>query len=128
MSTMITTTVLKPHMGQTGFVHQVGAVVTVDEQRHRALVKKGYVENPDGEIAPAAREPRAGITNADFELRREQITGGTPTPKPEYEAMTNNQLKALAAERSIDLGDATKKADIIAALELSDEEGAKKAG
>lgn len=29
------------------------------------------------------------------------------------------QLKALAAERGVDLGDATKRADIIAALELA---------
>lgn len=31
------------------------------------------------------------------------------------------ELKVIAAERSVDLGDATKKADIIAALELAAE-------
>lgn len=37
------------------------------------------------------------------------------------EAMTVPQLKALAEARGIDLGDATKKADIIAAIELATE-------
>lgn len=35
--------------------------------------------------------------------------------------LTVEQLKALAAERKIDLGDATRKADIIAAIELAGE-------
>lgn len=35
--------------------------------------------------------------------------------------LTVEQLKSLATERSIDLGDATKKADIIAAIELAGE-------
>lgn len=38
--------------------------------------------------------------------------------------MTVPALKALAEERGVDLGDATKKADIIAALELAAEAAA----
>lgn len=38
-----------------------------------------------------------------------------------YSAMTVVELKALATDRSLDLGDAKKKDDIIAALELADE-------
>lgn len=37
------------------------------------------------------------------------------------EDLTVNELKALAEDEKIDLGDATKKADIIAAIELARE-------
>lgn len=39
-----------------------------------------------------------------------------------YGDMKVADLRALAAERNVDLGDATKKADIIAAIELHDEQ------
>lgn len=35
------------------------------------------------------------------------------------DSMTSNQLKAFATERGIDIGDATKKADIRAAIDLA---------
>jgi hypothetical protein len=127
MSKMITTTVLKPHMGPDGLIHQVGATIEVDEQRLRALAKKGYVPNSEGASSSEPRDSRAGMTNAVFEPRREKLASNEPPVKPDYQSMTNNRLKTLAAERSVDLGAATKKADIIAALEFSDEEGAKKA-
>lgn len=38
-----------------------------------------------------------------------------------YDAMTVPQLKELAAAREIDLGDAKKRDDIVATLELADE-------
>lgn len=40
---------------------------------------------------------------------------------PKLSDKTVDELKALAAEREIDLGDATKKADIIAAIESVDQ-------
>ncbi len=40
-------------------------------------------------------------------------------PADGLEAKTVAELRALAAEKNIDLGDATKKADIIAAIEAS---------
>lgn len=39
-----------------------------------------------------------------------------PTFEAELEAKTVNDLKALAAEKGVDLGEATKKADIVAVL------------
>jgi hypothetical protein len=51
-----------------------------------------------------------------------KMEGGAPANKAEYASMTVNDLKALAAKRGLDLGDATKKADIVAAFELADEE------
>lgn len=42
-------------------------------------------------------------------------------PESTLAQLTVEQLKALAAERKIDLGDATRKADIIAAIELAAE-------
>lgn len=38
-----------------------------------------------------------------------------------YDAKTVAELRKFAEERKIDLGDATRKADIIAAIELADE-------
>lgn len=46
---------------------------------------------------------------------------GSTAPKLELSAMTIEALKALAAQNDIDLGDATKKADIIAAIQLAEE-------
>lgn len=43
---------------------------------------------------------------------------------PALGKMSVSQLIDLAAERGIDLGDATKKADIIAAIELAQESAA----
>lgn len=60
----------------------------------------------------------------------EEVGDDVPTGMPEvdeptsYEGMTVKGLQALAEERSIDLGDATKKADIIAAIQLADEQPA----
>lgn len=54
------------------------------------------------------------------------VVGGTlpdeaakPAGPAGLEAMTIKELQALAAEKGIDLGDATKKADIIAAVEAA---------
>lgn len=48
--------------------------------------------------------------------------GGTASSTDDgYKGMTVPDLKALASQRDIDLGDATKKADIIAKLEEADE-------
>jgi hypothetical protein len=46
--------------------------------------------------------------------------GSAPSAEEGYKAMTVPELKALAEERAIDLGGATKKADIIAKLEEAD--------
>lgn len=46
--------------------------------------------------------------------------GSVPSIGEGYKGMTVGALKALAAERAVDLGDAAKKADIIAKLEEAD--------
>lgn len=57
----------------------------------------------------------------------EEVGNDVPTGMPDepeasgYEAKTVPELRALAEERGIDLGDATRKADIIAAIQLADE-------
>lgn len=48
----------------------------------------------------------------------EVVAAGDDSPLAK---LTVEQLKALAAERKIDLGDATRKADIIAAIEQAGE-------
>lgn len=48
-------------------------------------------------------------------------SGEALPPIEDYEAMKVADLKDLAAARGVDLGDASKKADIIAALELAAE-------
>lgn len=47
--------------------------------------------------------------------------GSAPSTASGYAAMTVPQLKAYAANAEIDLGEASKKADIIAAIELAEE-------
>ena len=52
----------------------------------------------------------------------EEVGAETPANddgKPDLGGMTINQLKAFAEERKIDLGDASKKDDIRAAIELA---------
>lgn len=61
-----------------------------------------------------------------FERHGYEVSG-TPAPTPEApegepsDKWTNDQLKAYAAEKEIDLGDASKKVDILAAIELAAE-------
>lgn len=50
--------------------------------------------------------------------------GAAPSQAEGLEALTVVKLKELAAEKNIDLGDATKKADIIAAIEAATPEPA----
>jgi hypothetical protein len=68
-----------------------GQPVEVSEAVAKDLAKRGLIE---GSAAPKKKAEPDGL-----------------------EAMTVDQLKAHAAEKGFDLGDATKKADIIAAIE-----------
>lgn len=54
----------------------------------------------------------------------EKKGGAHPPVGQGYDAMTVPQLKELAAAREIDLGDAKKRDDIVATLELADEAAA----
>lgn len=65
-----------------------------------------------GEWQDVADVPSPLLTNPMFE------TDGAPAPELSLFDMKVADLKALAAERGAELGDAVKKADIIAAIEL----------
>lgn len=85
----------------------------------------------DNQLAEASNTPPFGKSNPA------PLNKAEPAPKnksdsgpekhkgeaPDYQEMTVAKLKEIAIERCIDLGDATRKDDIIAAIELSDEQG-----
>lgn len=48
------------------------------------------------------------------------VEGEAPAPADPLAAMKVDELKAYAAEKGIDLGDATKKADILAAIRAAE--------
>lgn len=70
---------------------------------------------PKGEFVPVTTVQATKLAgNSHFQVR------GEPEAVP-LSDLTVPQLKALAEERGVDLTDVTKKADIIAALELAAE-------
>lgn len=70
------------------------------------------------ELEFAAKE--AGAIGGGNKKARDGEVG--QSENTELKAMTVEQLKALAAEKGYDLGDASKKDDIIAAIELASEQ------
>lgn len=91
----------------------------------QANVTKEFPGRPDNE--PLARAIKVGeIIGGDLAAVavREGWAVALPDEGPEpaddgLDAMTASQLKAFAAEHGIDLGDATKKADIRATIDLA---------
>lgn len=93
----------------------------------QAKVTKEFPGRPDNE--PLSRAIKAGeIIGGD--LAAVAVREGWADALPEegtaieqaddgLDGMTAGQLKAFAAERGIDLGDATKKADIRATIDLA---------
>lgn len=77
----------------------------------RGIVNKG------GETIWA--EPGETIEVADADKVPEDFEGDDHDEAPSLSKMTVDELKAFAEANSIDLGDATKKADIISAIELA---------
>lgn len=79
-------------------------------------------------ISGAVRYPVEGPIPVSDEEYDRLVEAGAIEPADELEAedpdedgleqLTNDELKALAAEEQIDLGSATKKADIIAAIRV----------
>lgn len=128
----IETTLLKPLDG-----HPIGATRTFSQTDYNTLVACGAVSN----VAAAVLKPIEGMSRAELEtaaievvrsemagasdddLRtmiqraRDKAADATPLDK-----MKVDDLKALAFKEEIDLGDATKKDDIIAAIELAREQ------
>lgn len=84
------------------------------------------------DLIPTIRVKRDGpkgyhiINASDFDpAKHEAYDAAADTDNVDLHKMKVEELKALAADRLVDLGDNTKKADIIAALELADEENAR---
>ncbi len=78
MSKMIETTVLKPHLAPNGVIVQRGETIIVDERRHKALVRKGYVPRPEGDPSEDEEEDQAEkgtLTNGSIKPRRTKIVG-----------------------------------------------------
>lgn len=81
--------------------------------RHKAHGVIANVDDETGERLLGGPWERADAESDDVEY---------PEGAPEEE-WTVKQLKAYAADRSIDLGDATKKADMVAAIAAAEESG-----
>lgn len=96
----------------------------------KATVTQEFAGRPDNE--PLSRIVKVGeiITGdlATVAVREKWATTDEPAEEtaapPDLDGMTVEELKAYAAEKGIDLGDATKKADIRASIDLA-LEGAK---
>jgi len=87
---------------------------------------KGQVFSPPPTLEQAERLIKAGCLPEGARQHAVDEPDDKPDDEPEADdgdlkKLTVDQLKGLAAERGVDLGDATKKADIIAALELAEE-------
>lgn len=130
----IETTLLKPLDGDP-----IGATRTFSQTDYNTLVACGAVSN----VAAAVLKPIEGMSRAELETAaievvRSEMAGASDddlrtmiqrardkaediaaTP---LDKMKVDELKALAAKEEIDLGDATKKDDIIAAIELAREQ------
>lgn len=95
MSDLIKTTVLKPHMGPDGVITNVGQKIEVDEQRYKALAKKGYVASDTAAAETPAAEAKDSLTNADFQPKRTPISGSVKSaPKPPAESKAKPKRKA----------------------------------
>lgn len=103
--------------GAAGLVHiEPGATRTVD-------VLEDYVERLTSLPFLASKAVDDPLDHDD-----DGEKGGAHPPVGEgYDGMTVAQLRELAAEREIDLGDAKKRDDIVAALQLADETAAEAA-
>lgn len=82
-----------------------------------AAGEDGVLMHSNG-VPVALRESGLPLTTGDANKENAMAAGMTKTGGG-LPDMTVAQLKDLAMERSIDLGDAIKKADIIAAIEAS---------
>ncbi|MGW8565661.1 Rho termination factor N-terminal domain-containing protein [Isoptericola sp. NPDC055881] len=69
----------------------------------------------------AGDEVPTGVTVGDH-LTDGPATDDSDEPKP-IDKMTVDELRAHAAEAGVDLGDATKKADIVAAITAAQDAG-----
>lgn len=93
----------------------------------KAKVVKAFPGRPDNEIRTRTIEEGEVISGdlAQVAVREEwaEVVEDDASPaagdQKTLDDMTVDELKAFAAEKEIDIGDATKKADIRAAIELA---------
>lgn len=99
---------------------KVGSIFAVSDSLGEELLKR----HP-GKFELAEKSEPAPNNKAEPTPQNKSEPGADKgkTSVTDYQALTVAKLKELATERGVDLGDATKKDDIIAALELSDEQG-----
>lgn len=76
-------------------------------------------------VGPAGRRIVNETDREMWERKGYKVVGSEPATETGEEGrelgdMTVAKLKALAEEKNIDLGDATKKADIVAAIEAAE--------
>jgi len=85
---------------------------------HEALTRTIEVgETVEGDLAAVAVREKWAEEIEEIEALPEDEDNGDP--QPDLGKMTVDALTALAIERNIDLGGATKRADIIAAIEAA---------
>ncbi|MEU3600886.1 hypothetical protein ABZ714_19505 [Streptomyces sp. NPDC006798] len=84
--------------------HQPGAVIDLPPAEARKRIASGDCRPADGPPSPPRRPAPA------------DTAPGPDGDGPAVEKMTADQLKAFADAEGIDLGDATKKADVLAAV------------
>lgn len=92
-----------------------------------ASVENEFRREPVGDDPPAAEREEVIIRNPVTDTPRmapapdslDHDADGRKGGAVDLDAMTVDELKAHAANRGIDLGDATKKADIRAAIDLA---------
>lgn len=71
-----------------------------------------------------SHEKAGWVRSEDQRPAADDLGLAEPAGEPALADLTVAQLKAIAVERGVDLGDASKKADIVAALELAAEAAA----
>jgi hypothetical protein len=90
-----------------------------------AHTKNGVIHLYKGDVVPASILPEslANLKELGFVQSAEEVPASEPEPEfPEgepAESWKGDQLKAYAKAKSIDLGGATNKADMVAAIEAS---------
>ena len=102
MAARVTAAAVRVRVGNTDVLVERGGLLPaqVDADTVKRLMAKGMVKQFD----PPKPEPEA-------KAEVEPDTGDTPVAK-----MTVGELREYAAEHDIDLGDATRKDDILAAI------------
>jgi hypothetical protein len=90
------------------------------DSRNGTRFFRGDVFKPVPTPEQADRLIKAGcLPESARELAAEPVVEEEEDETVDLSKLTVDALKALAEERGVDLGDATKKADIIAAIELA---------